>query len=57
MTFKDEIKQMSMLELQQERAATYHRMKRYQYADDAYYEENERAKLELIEQEIKNRIK
>lgn len=57
MNFKDELKQMSMLELQQERSATYHRMKRYQYADDAYYEENERAKLELIEQEIKNRIK
>lgn len=57
MNFKDELRQMSMLELQQERTSTYHRMKRYQYADEAYYEEAERAKLELIEEEIKNRLK
>ena len=57
MNFKDELRHMSMLELQQERAVTYHRMKKYQYADDAYYEEGEREKLALIEEEIKNRIK
>lgn len=56
MKFTDELKEMSMLELQEERAITYHRMKKHQYADESYYEDIESTKLELIEEEIKNRL-